>query len=268
MTANIDPSELTAQLIVFTDLDGTLLDHDSYDHSPAAPTLARLRRHGIPLILASSKTATEMIPLRRDLGFENCPLICENGGGVVASGDAKKGSADAYIKLRRALDDIDPALRQGFEGFGDMTPARISEATGLPPEQAEMAALRAFSEPGIWTGTEAERDAFLAHLSYHGVTARYGGRFLTLSFGATKADQMAQIARQLGRSVIVALGDAPNDADMLNAADYAIVLPNAQGHPVEVAEDAGTRVLRAAEPGPVGWNATLGALLSDLGVTD
>ncbi|WP_082181867.1 HAD-IIB family hydrolase [Aestuariivita boseongensis] len=255
-------------MIVFTDLDGTLLDHSSYDYAPALPTLDRLRRAGIPLVLASSKTAAEMVPLRRELGFETCPLICENGAGVVAPGETGDEIAGPYSDLRKALDKVDPPLRICFEGFGDMEPARISEVTGLPLDQALLAARRAFSEPGIWTGSDTERDAFLAQLSYQGITARHGGRFLTLSFGATKADQMAHITAEMSRSVTISLGDAPNDADMLRAADYAIVLPNAQGHPVEVAEDGGARVLRAALSGPAGWNAALGDLLTELGVTD
>ena len=31
------------RLVIFTDLDGTLLDHDSYSHAPAAPALAALK---------------------------------------------------------------------------------------------------------------------------------------------------------------------------------------------------------------------------------
>lgn len=255
-------------MIVFSDLDGTLLDHSSYDYAPARPTLERLRRTGIPLVLASSKTAAEMVPLRRALGFEDCPLICENGAGVVAPGEAGDDVSGPYENLRRALDRVEPPLRACFEGFGDMDVARISAVTGLPEEQAVLAARRAFSEPGIWTGSDAQRDAFLEQLSYHRVTARRGGRFLTLSFGSTKADQMARITAQSARSVTIALGDAPNDAEMLNAADYAIVLPNAQGHPVDVSEAGRGRVLRATQPGPEGWNAALGDLLTELDVAE
>src|SRR5690554_8055371 len=39
--------EMQARLIVFTDLDGTLLDHDSYGWRAAKPAMARLRLNGI-----------------------------------------------------------------------------------------------------------------------------------------------------------------------------------------------------------------------------
>lgn len=37
-------------LLIFTDLDGTLLDSHTYDWQPAAPWLYRLRERNIPLI--------------------------------------------------------------------------------------------------------------------------------------------------------------------------------------------------------------------------
>lgn len=43
-------------LILFSDLDGTLLDHDTYDWSPAQPALKQLAALEVPLVLTSSKT--------------------------------------------------------------------------------------------------------------------------------------------------------------------------------------------------------------------
>ncbi|MEM9278462.1 MAG: HAD-IIB family hydrolase, partial [Pseudomonadota bacterium] len=69
------------QLIFFTDLDGTLLDHETYSHEPAREALDAIRNNDIPLILASSKTAAEIEPLRNELGFDHCEAIVENGAG-------------------------------------------------------------------------------------------------------------------------------------------------------------------------------------------
>lgn len=66
-------------LLVFTDLDGTLLDHHTYSWQPARPALERLDGLKIPLILCSSKTSPEMLGLRAELGNRH-PFIVENGG--------------------------------------------------------------------------------------------------------------------------------------------------------------------------------------------
>ena len=41
----------TLPLLVFTDLDGTLLDHDDYGFEPALPALHRLAAAQVPLVI-------------------------------------------------------------------------------------------------------------------------------------------------------------------------------------------------------------------------
>ena len=68
--------------LVVTDLDGSLLDHHSYDYGPAEPAMAALEASGIPLVLASSKTRAEIRALRDALGNRH-PYIVENGAAVI-----------------------------------------------------------------------------------------------------------------------------------------------------------------------------------------
>lgn len=261
------PKETRAEdVIVFTDLDGTLLDHQSYEYGPARQTLGRLRRLNVPLVLASSKTAAEMIPLREELGLAQWPMICENGAGAVGPGGPASQQRAEYVRLRRALDDLPRTLRRPFEGFGDMGPERIAQVTGLSIVAARLAAQRQFSEPGLWTGADPTLQGFLSLLQDKGIFARRGGRFLTLSYGASKADQMRGIVERLGKRVIIALGDAPNDAEMLASAQYAIILPNERGTAMSDLGTSAAEQIRAAAPGPEGWNDSLGTLLTRLGL--
>lgn len=261
------------RILVFTDLDGTLLDHASYDYTPALPAIAALQDRNIPLILASSKTAAEMSALHRALNLGGAPSIVENGAGVVWPGQPQSASDDDYRTIRGALDALPSDLRIPFSGFGDMGRDGIVAATGLSPEAAEAAALRQFTEPGQWTGDTAGLTRFLAALSGQGITARRGGRFLTLSLGRTKAQAMTEVAKRLKADVTIALGDAPNDAEMIETADHGVVVRNDHGAalPHLAGEDEG-RIMRTTEPGPVGWNAAVLALLDQLddsrGTTD
>lgn len=259
-----------ASALIFTDLDGTLLDHETYDWTPAAPLLTRLARADIPVVLASSKTAAEMRPLRTALGLDPYPMICENGAGIVPGGTG--GGADDrqsgdYARLRDALESVPARLRALFEGFGDMGPARISAVTGLSDQDAARAADRAFSEPGLWAGDDDAAAAFCESLAALGVSARRGGRFLTLSFGGTKANRMAEVKSNFDDVPTIALGDAPNDAEMLQTADYGIVIPNPHGAALpEFAEEKTGRIRRAERPGPGGWSMALSGLLSELNI--
>ncbi len=257
--------------LVFTDLDGTLLDHEDYGWSAALPALSKLRALGVPVVLASSKTAAEIATLRDEMRLSKYPAIVENGAGLLPPGKADAaGEAGMYQRLRKALDDVPPELRRHFEGFGDWDDEEVARRTGLSPTAAAAARKRAFSEPGTWTGSPEERTAFLAALAEAGVTARRGGRFLTLSFGGSKAERMAEVladfADDEGNSpVSVALGDAPNDVEMLNSADFGVIIANPEGAevPVLAGERAG-RIRRSTQPGAAGWNEMMTTLISEL----
>lgn len=256
------------KLIVFSDLDGTLLDHDSYSWAKAQPALEALKAGGIPLVLASSKTAAEIAPLRAQLGFGHCPAIVENGAGVLPAGSgADDQDVGEYRAIRDALDTLPAKLRGQFTGFGDMGIDGIVEATGLAEHQAELAARRAFSEPGLWTGSEAEQNAFESLLAANGISARSGGRFLTLSFGRTKAGQMAAITDQLFDNntdvTVIALGDAPNDMEMLLAADRGFIIDNPHAKPIHFPPDSDqSGITRVPLQAPAGWNQAVLSIVS------
>ena len=252
-------------LIVFTDLDGTLLDHHDYSWQAAAPALDKLRALGVPVVIASSKTAAEIAPLRAEIGFADCPAIVENGAGLLPAGATPDDAADDYARLRAALDTLPAELRNRFRGFGDMTDQDVADITGLPLASAALARTRAFSEPGVYEG---DAQAFTKALEQKGIHARRGGRFLTLSFGGTKADQMADIAATYGTPDTIALGDAPNDVEMLQTATHGVIIANPSGQPLpELQGEAEGRIFRSEKAGPNGWNASILKLLSDYGLT-
>src|SRR4029434_2576627 len=68
--------------LVITDLDGTLLDHETYSWEAAHAAVDQLRRRDIPLILCTSKTRAETEDWRKELGNEH-PFIVENGGALL-----------------------------------------------------------------------------------------------------------------------------------------------------------------------------------------
>jgi mannosyl-3-phosphoglycerate phosphatase len=145
-----------------------------------------------------------------------------------------------------------------------MDDAGVAQATGLPLPEAALARARQFSEPGTWAGDDATRETFLAALADQGITARMGGRFLTLSHGATKADRMAEIIDTLQPARTVALGDAPNDVEMLQAADIGVIVANPEATPLpELPNEQAGRIIRTHLPGPQGWNRAMLDILSD-----
>jgi mannosyl-3-phosphoglycerate phosphatase len=248
----------SCDLLVFTDLDGTLIDHNTYGYGPAVPAIEAISRLSAGLVLASSKTAPEISSLRRDIGAENWPAIVENGAGLLPPFNSESSGADEYKAVRSALALVPAHLRALFRGFGDVSVDEVVQMTGLATEAACLAQQRSFSEPGTWLGTMSQKQEFLGKLSEHGVTAQQGGRFLTLSFGSDKVDQMRSIIDRYKPRHTIALGDAPNDRAMLEYADIGIVVANPAHPPLPKlkTEDAG-RIIRTKEAGPTGWNSAV-----------
>ncbi|MBV2187351.1 MAG: HAD-IIB family hydrolase [Rhizobium sp.] len=253
-------------IVVFTDLDGTLLDHETYSFDAALPAIAALKAHKIPLVLASSKTEAEMRPIARAMGIDH-PMIVENGAGVVGLPSQEDppgtGSASPYSRLRSLLRRIPKDLNACFEGFGDWDAARIARETGLPVASAILARERRFSEPGYFSGTDAQRQAFIDLLERDGFTAVQGGRFFTLMPKTSKAERMAEVVAHFrSRSSLpvrtVALGDGPNDLDMIEAADRGFIIANPAHAPLPVTtrERAGF-ISRSQKAGPEGWNESI-----------
>lgn len=250
-------------LLIFSDLDGTLLDHASYDFAPARPMLAWLAAQNVPVVLASSKTGAEIAGWQARMGLGRWPAIVENGAALLEGAPDDAG----YRAIRAALTTLPAPLRARFRGFGDMSVAEVAEVTGLPPDEAALAKQRAHSEPGLWSGTEAEAEAFLAALAPHGLSARRGGRFLTLSQGGTKAGRMAELVARFRPELTIALGDAPNDTEMIAAADRGVIVRNDAGTPLPrlAGEDSG-RILRTTRSGPEGWVEGLTRILRQTGI--
>ena len=255
-----------SSLIVFSDLDGTLLDHRTYSHAAAAPALERLRQLRVPLILASSKTAAEIIPLRKELGFDDCEAIVENGSGILEAHGENGSTESKYLLIRQMLDRLPASLRAQYQGFGDWSAQKVSDLTGLPLADAENARNRRFSEPGLWLGGEEDKASFVEAVTAMGLTVQQGGRFLTLSFGGNKAERMMEITARHAKAgkkpFVVALGDAPNDLAMIEQADLGIIIPNPAhaGIPPCTGEATG-RIIRAKAAGPKGWNQVIMSLL-------
>ncbi|MCQ2004484.1 HAD-IIB family hydrolase [Rhizobium sp. NRK18] len=236
------------------------MDHETYSFDAARPALERFRDKGIPLILASSKTEAEMLPIAEAMGIDY-PLIVENGAGIARHPAATTHQTDdTYAKIRSVLAALPTELKGLFASFGDWDAETVSERTGLPIESARLARMRRFSEPGLWSGTEEQKEAFKALLNDEGLMAVQGGRFFTIMPKTSKAERMRALAdwyaETSGSAVrTIALGDAQNDVAMIEAADTGVIVANPAHAPLPpLAGEADGRILRTTKPGPQGWN--------------
>jgi len=269
-TPSVDPA-LQPRLIV-TDLDGSLLDHHSYDFSPAAPWLARLKQMGVPVIPVTSKTRAELIPLREALGLTATPFIAENGaviglppGWCHARLDRPGSGRDGVVIkhpgvdigfIRARLKVWRERLGIRFTRMGEMSVAEVMELTGLDAVRARDARQREGSEPLLWQDTEAALETFRTALEGDGLQLTQGGRFWhVMGLSADKGSAVEWLVKRFtalrGRAPLsLGLGDGPNDITMLEAVDQAVVIRGC--HDLAV-EPRNASLYRTDATGPTGW---------------
>jgi mannosyl-3-phosphoglycerate phosphatase len=271
--------------LIFTDLDGTLLNSDTYDYAAAVPVLAKLQAQQRPVIPVTSKTRAEVETLRIALNLQD-PFIVENGSGLFVPhqhprfklaeaelmGDYQSlALGGSYVLARATLKALAQLIGRPLKGFGDLSVAQIEQLTGLSATEAHQAKSREFSEPFL-TPKNITAEALQAAAAELGFQVVVGDRFSHLIGGeAGKGAAVAQMVSAFRAALppdtpvqTLGLGNSPNDLPMLEAVDHAVVLPGKSGPHPQLA-DRGWAI--APSPAPEGWaiavEEALAAALSD-----
>ncbi|MCC6282940.1 MAG: HAD-IIB family hydrolase [Saprospiraceae bacterium] len=259
-------------LLLFTDLDGTLIDHHSYSAEKSRLAILRLAQRGIPLIFCSSKTFAEQIHLQRELGIIQ-PFIVENGSAVAIP----KGyfstpalSADtAYdliplVQVDAAYIRREMAHYQGIQGFTGATDLELNKATGLTGDALKYARDRSYTET-LLTPLTPETEAFIRPLlALKGLTISRGGRFFSVQSANTDkgravrwlADHFSQ--HLSAQPLLAACGDSANDASMLSAVDlpFLVQQPGKKWADMDI-----PGLVKVPEVGPAGFSRVVQMLL-------
>jgi mannosyl-3-phosphoglycerate phosphatase len=267
--------------VVFTDLDGTLLDHYTYSFAAAREALDLLRRRHIPLILCSSKTRAELELLQLDLRVGQHPLISENGGGIFvprgyfpfAMNEARPALGYEviefglpYFRLVESLHRAAQAQRVRVVGFSDLSVEEIAAECGLSLLEARLVKLRDYDEPfRVLDADPSARSHLMTAFHRAGLRCTRGGRYHHLTGRNDKGRAVRALKalyQKAGYRVLaIGLGDGLNDLPMLREMDVPIVVPNpAAGATARLLKKVPTARL-APHPGAAGWNLALLAVL-------
>lgn len=254
-------------LLVVTDLDGSLLDHHTYSYAAASKALNLLKKHAIPLILNSSKTAAEIKQLRISLN-NDFPYIVENGAGIYLENNELIKLGIERATVLETLNQLREEHSFKFTGFADMSIDELVNATSLVPEAAELAKQRDFTEPLQWNDNEKQYDFLCSLLVQKNLTAVKGGRFVSISSAVNKGKALNWLRNHYSENTnkpikIIALGDGENDLPMLEQADYPILIRSPAHSLPSIKLD---KLIITNELGPEGWNNSLIELLNTLNI--
>jgi mannosyl-3-phosphoglycerate phosphatase len=271
-----------SQFLLFTDLDGSLLDSNTYSFDEAKPALDVLRSKNIPVILVSGKTRAEIEPLREELDHQD-PFIVENGAAVYVPVEtfdflperSRRRSSyhvielgTPYALLRDVLRQIEDAVGTRLRGFGDLSVDEVMATTGLSREDALRAMLREFDEPFLVNGPPKLIEAICRQIVTRGLNWTRGGRFFHLTGNNDKgraANILLRCYKRQGRErdlpnlETIGIGDSLNDLPLLLAVDHPVLVQKPDG---SYDSDINLpNLIRAPDIGPAGWNRAVRDLL-------
>lgn len=271
--------------LLFTDLDGSLLDNDTYSFDAALPALQALHSQQIPVILVSGKTRAEIEPLRERLDH-HAPFIVENGAAVYVPFEtflftperSRRRSmhhvielGTPYALLRDVLRQIETAVGTRLRGFGDLSVDEVMATTGLSREDALRAMLREFDEPFLINGPPRLIEEICRQIVTRGLNWTRGGRFFHLTGNNDKGRAAEILLRcylrqsreeeDLPDIETIGIGDSLNDLPLLLTVDHPILVQKPDG---SYDPDINLpNLIRAPGIGPIGWNHAVLDLLKE-----
>ena len=260
------------KLLVFSDLDGTLLDEDDYSFEAAKPALGELYKSGNQIVFNSSKTFDEIRNLCQLIGHA-FPFGFENGSAIAIPVDENVFSyrkiifGTPYAKILEKLHEVRRQLGFNFRGFADMDDIEIASLTGLSVKAAGIARQRQASEPLLWADSKDQFAQFVEVLSGLGLRILKGGRFYHVASPFSKDHVVNWFTHHFQDRypdtnwVSVGLGDAPNDVAMLQATDHAIMIRSRHHEPPRL--DRVNKTTISDKYGPQGWNQTIFDLMQE-----
>jgi HAD superfamily hydrolase (TIGR01484 family) len=238
--------------LVVTDLDGTLWHHDSDVHVRTRDALTRLRDAGVPVLVATGRRVRSTRAPLMDLGLAP-PAVVLNGslGLDLATGDRFHRGGFERTEARAVLDvfeqhRIDPCVyidhddRPVWVGPAPATHPEHLASLGADVQTGDLAAVveselvLGFSVLGIDEDLATTLGAALRGLATPHVDRDrgYGGFSVTVApMSQSKWDGVASFCQRhdLDASAVLAIGDGPNDAELLRNAAIAVVPEDA--HP-------------------------------------
>lgn len=249
--------------IIFTDLDGTLLDHHTYSFAPAQKALQFLSKKNIPIIFCSSKTRTELLYWKDQLNNIH-PFISENGGGIFIPTSYFSFSFDytdrdesfyiitigeSFSHLQKTMQKLEDQF--DINSFLSMSTKTIQKYTDLPKKMAELASEREYDIPFL-INDPSQKDDIIKHVQQHHLHITEGGRFYHLIGENDKGKAVNMLThlylQQYSTVESIGIGDSENDFSMLTQVKKPYLVKRTDG------SYASSNFPHAQGIGPKGWN--------------
>ncbi len=254
---------------VVSDVDGTLMDH-SYDLTPAKETIKKLQKLSIPVILCTSKTASEVKVIRNDLNLTD-PYIVENGAAIYGeclekvNGEIILGKK--YKFLEDILNNISNEIDYELIPLNNLTDKEATELTGLKGNSLKLMRDRHWSMPFLNPPSFLEEKINICcrKLDVDIFKGNRMSHLLSKNSNKGKAINTLKNYSNIKNIKIIGLGDSPNDLPLLLNSDIRVVIPGKDGPNLNLLKQLkDLEFILASEPNGYGWKNEMNKLIKNL----
>ena len=248
------------KILIFTDLDGSLLHRDTFKFDEIKDYLKILLSQGIFIIPNTSKTEKEILEFNNELGSD-LPYISENGAAINGL-NLLNSNLPKELILSREKDNlikifensIPVNLQNKCKWLSEMDKNKQSLIFGLGDEKLKMALDRKYTIPFLFEGNKSEKNELFRILKSEGLAAQEGGRVINLTDKVNKAKALNVFVRFFKKNnknvKTIAVGDNYNDLDMLKTSDFPCLVFNDKFTLDEIPIN---NITITNKPSPEGW---------------
>ena len=254
---------------VVTDVDGTLMDH-SYDLTPAKETIKTLKELSVPVILCTSKTASEVKVIRKELQLTD-PYIVENGAAIHGLSFKNKKCeiilGKKYEVLEEILNFISKDISYNLIPLNNLSDQEATKLTGLKGNSLNLMRDRHWSMPFLNPPDYLEEKIRICCKRFKVVILKGNRMSHLLSINSDKGKAINELKKYSNNTntKIIGLGDSPNDFPLLINSDFKIVIPGINGPNLGLLNKLRNHKFTLAEkPNGYGWNQEITKLINIL----
>ena len=262
-------------ILIFTDLDGSLLHRDTFKFDAIKLYIRSLVNSGIIIIPNSSKTEKEIEKFNEELGVK-LPYISENGSSIKGLNLINNNFPNKIILSREKEelikifnDKVPEQLKGKCVQISKINKKKQEIIFGQKDDNLKNALNRKYTLPFLFIGNKNEKNRLLKILNSSSLTLQEGGRVLNLCDNINKVKSMNKVIRILKKTEdkikSIAVGDNYNDLDMLKNCDIPCLVFNDKFKLDQINID---NLIFSNKPSPEGWADVIKKALVKIGNND
>ena len=268
------------KLLLFSDLDGTFMNHDDYSFDSLKEYISKLKNNHL-IIFNTSKTFPEVIKIKKSLNI-NFPFIIENGACIFFPEDFKMKvfKNDNFFKhenyigfpmtsktffWKKKIIEIRKIYNFKFKFYNEIDHEKLRKITQLKSEDVQDSKKRLFGEPVFWMDTKERLSKFNEEINSIGGKINIGGRFIHITDGYNKGLAVKKFFdlvdfQNFGNYISVSLGDSQNDVSMLEITDYSCIIKTQKKKKLDLKKKK--KLYHSNDIAPNGWKESINFIIN------